>query len=79
MKETGAGYVIFTIMQQQRFMIAPNETFNRLTGYKTGEACSSRDLIEELYQTLHKRDVCAEAQPNASTGYGITFTDTPKT
>jgi hypothetical protein len=56
-KETGAGYVIFTIMQRRRFMIAPNETFNRLTGYKTGEACSTRDLIEDLYQSLHKRNI----------------------
>jgi hypothetical protein len=57
MKEIGAGYVIFTIMQMQPYMIAPNETFNRLTGYKTGEACSSRDLIEDLYQALHKRNI----------------------
>ncbi|MDR2440915.1 MAG: alpha-L-fucosidase [Planctomycetaceae bacterium] len=57
MKETGAGYVIFTVLQQERFMIAPNETFNRLTGYKTGEACSSRDLIEDLYQALHQRNI----------------------
>jgi hypothetical protein len=49
MKEAGAGYVIFTVLQRQRFMIAPNETFNRLIGYKTGEACSSRNLIEDLY------------------------------
>ncbi|MDR2761707.1 MAG: alpha-L-fucosidase [Planctomycetaceae bacterium] len=57
MKEAGAGYVIFTVLQRSRFMIAPNETYNRLTGYKAGEACSRRDLIEELYQALHKRDI----------------------
>jgi hypothetical protein len=57
MKETGAGYVIFTIMQMEPYMIAPNETFNRLTGYKPGEACSSRDLIEDLYQSLHRRNI----------------------
>jgi hypothetical protein len=38
-------------------MIAPNETYNRYTGYQTGEACSTRDLIEDLYQALHKRNI----------------------
>ncbi|MDR2704918.1 MAG: alpha-L-fucosidase [Planctomycetaceae bacterium] len=82
MKETGAGYVIFTILQQQRFMIAPNETFNRLTGYKTGEACSSRDLIEELYQELHKRNIdlmlyftgdATNADPQGAKGLKLQF------
>lgn len=54
---TGAGYVIFTVMQQTEFMIAPNETFDRLTGFKPGEACSERDLIAELCDALHKRDI----------------------
>ena len=82
MKETGAGYVIFTVLQQQQFMIAPNETFNRLTGYKTGEACASRDLIEELYQALNKRGIdlmlyftgdSASADPKARKALGISF------
>lgn len=57
MKDAGAGYVIFTCLQQTRFLIAPNATFGRLTGYAPGEACSSRDLIEDLYQSLHKRGI----------------------
>jgi hypothetical protein len=82
MKETGAGYVIFTVLQQQRFMIAPNETFNHLTGYKTGEACSSRDLVEELYQALHKRNIdlmlyftgdATNKDPQAAKGLKIQF------
>jgi len=82
MKETGAGYVIFTVLQRQQYMIAPNETFNRLTGYKTGEACASRDLIEELYQALHKRGIdlmlyftgdSAIDDPKARAGLGISF------
>jgi hypothetical protein len=55
--QTGAGYVIFTVLQRNRYMIAPNETYNHYTGYKTGEACSTRDLIEDLYQALHKRNI----------------------
>lgn len=50
--DINAGYLIFTIHQQTRYMIAPNETFNRLTGYKNGEACSERDLIGDLSGAL---------------------------
>ncbi len=53
MGEAGAGYVIFTMHQRTRFLIAPNATFDRLTGYRPGEACSTRDLVEDLYQALH--------------------------
>lgn len=54
---SGAGYVIFTVMQISRFMIAPNATFDRISGYKPGEACATRDLIEDLYQSLNKRHI----------------------
>lgn len=57
MKEVGAGYVIFTVMQLTRHMIAPNATFDRITGYRPGEACATRDLIEDLYRSLHKRGI----------------------
>jgi len=57
MKEAGAGYVIFTVMQITRHMIAPNETYDRITGFEPGEACATRDLIEDLYQALHKRGI----------------------
>ncbi len=57
MAEAGAGYVIFTTHQRTRFLIAPNAAFDRATGYKPGEACATRDLIEELYQALHKRNI----------------------
>ena len=52
--EAGASYVIFTMMQRTRYLIAPNETYNQLTGYKTGEACSSRDLVNDLLESLDK-------------------------
>ncbi len=54
---SGAGYAIFTVMQISRFMIAPNATFDRITGYQPGEACATRDLIEDLYQSLSKRNI----------------------
>jgi len=57
MKEVGAGYVIFTVMQITRHMIAPNATFDRITGYKPGEACATRDLVLDLYKSLSKRGI----------------------
>ena len=38
-------------------MIAPNATFDKIAGTKPGEACSTRDLIEDLYQALSKYDI----------------------
>jgi len=57
MQEAGAGYVIFTMMQRSRFLIAPNAAFDRMTGYKPGEACATRDLVEDLHAALDKRGI----------------------
>lgn len=54
---TGAGYVFFTMMQQSRFLCAPNSTFDEMTGYQPGEACSKRDLIAEIADALRKRGI----------------------
>jgi hypothetical protein len=56
-QQTGAHYVFFTMMQRTRYLIAPNATYDKLTGYKPGEACSTRDLVEDLYKSLHKRGI----------------------
>ena len=50
--EAGASYLIFTLMQVTRYMCSPNETFDRITGYLPGEACSRRDLISDLLNAL---------------------------
>ena len=55
--ELGAGWCVLTIMQQRRYMIAPNDTFNRLSGYAPGEACPRYDLIENMYQALSARNI----------------------
>lgn len=52
LNDTGCGYVIFTMGQGQKYWCAPNEAFNKITGYKTGEACTSRDLISDLIKAL---------------------------
>lgn len=55
--EIGAGYYIITVMQGTKYMIAPNAAFDKIAGTKPGEACSTRDLIEDLYQSLSKYDI----------------------
>ena len=55
--EVGAPYVIFTVMQVSKFMIAPNTTYDAISGYKPGEACATRDLIYDLSESLSKRDI----------------------
>ena len=57
MSQAGAGYVIFTMHQRTRFLIAPNKTFDEKTGYKPGQACSTRDLVEDLYQALNQYNI----------------------
>ena len=57
MDQVGAGYVIFTMHQRTRFLIAPNGTFDRLTGYRPGQACATRDLVEDLYVALHRKNI----------------------
>ncbi len=53
----GAGYVILTIMQLGRYMIAPNAAFDKLTGYEPGQACAKTDFIEKMHNALSKYDI----------------------
>ena len=55
--QTSAGYVIFTMHQRTRFLIAPNATFDRLSGYQPGAACATRDLVLDLHASLAKRGI----------------------
>lgn len=55
--ELGAGWLLFTLMQGVKYMVSPNETYNKITGYQTGEACSTRDLPMDLYYALKKYDI----------------------
>jgi len=53
----GAGYYFITLMQGQRFMLAPNATFDRICNTKPGECCSERDIVAELITALGKYDI----------------------
>jgi alpha-L-fucosidase-like protein len=54
-KSTGAGYLIFTIGQNSGYYVAPNKTYERITGI-TGK-CSQRDLITDLSAALKKHGI----------------------
>ena len=54
---TGAGWMGITVLQGTQHMIAPNAVFDRITGYKPGEACATRDLIGEFADALEKRGI----------------------
>lgn len=57
---TGAGYYFITVMQGNRFMLAPNVTFDKIAGTLPGEACAERDTIADLINALDKYgiDLC---------------------
>ncbi len=50
--EVGAGYLILTLMQGSRYICAPSETYEKLTGFARGEATCRRDLVAELADAL---------------------------
>ena len=57
LNKIGAGYYFITIMQGNRFMIAPNAAFDRICGTEPGEACARRDLIADIITALKKYDI----------------------
>lgn len=55
--EMQAKYLLITIMQGSKYMIAPNKTYDEIICAKPGEACSERDLVLDLYDVLKKYDI----------------------
>ena len=53
-KSTGAGYHILTIGQNSGYFIAPNATYDRLTGISPSK-CARRDLVSDMSDALKKR------------------------
>jgi Alpha-L-fucosidase len=56
LKSVGAGYYLVTIGQNSGYYLAPNPTYDKLTGIKPSK-CSRRDLISDLYEPLSKRGI----------------------
>ena len=55
--QTGAGYVLFTTLQIDKYLCVPNSTYENLTGYPRGNATPHRDLIKEIYNALSKYNI----------------------
>lgn len=55
--QIGAGYYVITLCQGTKYMLAPNRTYNKITGASAGEACAERDLVAELYDELSRYDI----------------------
>lgn len=55
-RSVGAGYYIITIGQNSGYYLAPNPTYDRLTGIIPTK-CSRRDLVADLSAALSKRNI----------------------
>jgi alpha-L-fucosidase-like protein len=53
----GVKYLVLTLGQNSGYFIAPNATYDRMTGYRAGERCSTRDLPADLWRALHARGI----------------------
>jgi hypothetical protein len=54
LKSVGAGYHILTIGQNSGYFLAPNPTYDRLTGIEPSK-CSKRDLVSDMSAAVRKR------------------------
>ena len=52
----GAGYYLITIGQNSGFYLSPNPTYDRLTSIAPSK-CARRDLVADLYEPLHRRNI----------------------
>ena len=56
LKAAGAGYYIITLGQNSGFYCSPNATYDKYAGISPSK-CSTRDLIADLYEALHRRGI----------------------
>jgi len=56
LKQAGAGYHILTIGQNSGYYLAPNPTYDRLTGIQPSK-CSRRDLVSDMATALARRGI----------------------
>ena len=52
-----AGYLMLTLTQSTKYFLAPNETFDTISGYKPGEACAKTDFVLKMYEALSKYNI----------------------
>jgi hypothetical protein len=56
LQAAGARYYQISIGQNSGYYLAPNATYDRLTGISPSK-CSRRDLVADLYEALNKRGI----------------------
>jgi len=56
LQKVGASYYIISIGQNSGYYLAPNPVYDKLTGISPSK-CSQRDLVADLSQSLHKRNI----------------------
>lgn len=85
LSELGCGFMGITMLQVTHLLLAPNDAYNRITGYKPGEACATRDFIIDLSDALKKYDIdlmlyftgdgpCRDINNIANKAFGFTTT-----
>ena len=57
LESIGAKYFVLTLGQNAGYFNAPNAAYDRITGYRPGERCSTRDLPADLWRALHARGI----------------------
>ena len=81
--ELGCGFFGITMMQVTKTMLAPNASYDRITGYNPGDACAERDLVMDLSDALKKYDIdlmlyytgdgpCRDTSGRANKAFGFT-------
>jgi hypothetical protein len=56
LESVGAGYYLITIGQGSGYYLAPNATYDKISGVVPSK-CSTRDLVSDLYEPLNKRGI----------------------
>jgi len=56
LESVGAGYYLITIGQNSGYYLSPNAIYDNVVGIEPSK-CSRRDLVADLYEALHKRNI----------------------
>jgi hypothetical protein len=70
-KETGAGYVVLTLGQNQLYSCAPNPVLEKLWELKPDTYIPKRDLPLDIYNALHERGIKFMLYIATDTQYGL--------
>ncbi|HZP06852.1 MAG TPA: alpha-L-fucosidase [Terracidiphilus sp.] len=56
LEQVGAGHYQISIGQNSGYYLSPNAVYDKIVGIMPSK-CSHRDLVADLYEPLHKRDI----------------------